>query len=64
MAKSQKDNGIKQENNGKRTGYRFKPGNKFGGRTKGARNKLNEQFLQALHDDCKRSINPAYLTSS
>lgn len=33
---------------------RFLPGNSgFGGRPKGARNKLGEMFLQALHDDFK-----------
>lgn len=29
--------------------YRFQPGN--GGRPKGARNKLGEAFIEALHDD-------------
>jgi hypothetical protein len=29
----------------------FKPGNKLGGRPKGARNKLGEDFIHALHDD-------------
>ena len=30
---------------------RFQPGNKLGGRTKGARSKLGEAFVEALHDD-------------
>lgn len=29
----------------------FKPGNPGGGRTKGARSKLGEAFVEALHDD-------------
>ena len=39
------------KDNAEKRGRPFEPGNKLGGRTKGARNKLGEAFLEALHDD-------------
>lgn len=51
-----KGDDVQSRNNGKKTGkghpppeHRFAPGNP--GRPKGARNKLGEAFLSALHDD-------------
>lgn len=39
----------------------FKPGNPGGGRPKGARTKLGEAFLQALHDDFQANGKEAIL---
>ena len=50
MAQYSVDELNESNGNGNKRDTRFQKGNKLGGRTKGTRNKLSEQFLQDMHD--------------